>query len=331
VHGRSPRNRCVVDVVLFSSPLLNPTTPQAEEKQYKAADKAKQLGVSLRAVVEHHGTDIGVLRIPSLLVAADAVVRGDLDAEGLFRVGGSASSHQKILKQIGGKGDPEFVPTTQDWTGLVKSFIRDLPEPVLTYRFYPAFIAAARLTEHEERTRAVLLLCLDLPTESLHVLVYLCSLLAAVTANEVNRMSAQSLASIFAPNILRPRMPGDGKRKMTPAETQELATLELRDHGACSQAVAVMILHHAELGAVPEDIQFMAGEFTDEEAAVLYKQLLALPPGQWWQPNTESAGLGRSASERPSKKKTSKADFQAQGKQQNRHTAIDFGSLEIAE
>ena len=101
----------------------------------------------------YHGTDVGVLRIPSLLVAADAVVRANLDAEGLFRVGGAASSHQKILKQIDGKGDPEFVATTQDWTGLVKAFIRDLPEPLLTYRFYPAFIAAARLTDAEERTR----------------------------------------------------------------------------------------------------------------------------------------------------------------------------------
>ena len=116
---------------------------------------------------------------------------------------------------------------------------------------------------------------------------------------------------------------------MSTVETQELAQLELRDHGATSQAVAVMILHHAELGVLPEDIQFMAAQFTCEEAGTLYKQLLALPPGKWWQSNTESDLLGRSSSARLSKKTTTKAEFEA--KKQNRHTALDFGSFEIAE
>ena len=191
--------------------------------------------------------------------------------------------------------------STQDWTGLVKTFFRDLPEPLLTYRFYASFIAAAKLPDHDDKVRAVMLLCLDLPTENLHLLVYICSLLAAVTANEVNRMSAHSLASIFANNILRPRDPGDGKRKMTPAEIQAQSSMELRNHGPSSQAVAFLILHHAELGLVPDDVQFMASQFEDDEASRLYQQLLALPPGEWYEPNEETGGLGRSASERPSK------------------------------
>lgn len=262
---------------------------KSDEKQVKNADVSKQLGVPLQVVTKHHGTQVGMLKIPSLIVAAEAKIRADLGAEGLFRVGGAASKMQQMTEALRvGTTLTEDDASTQDWTGLVKTFFRDLPEPLLTYRFYNAFISAAKLPDHDDKVRAVMLLCLDLPTDNLHLLVYICSLLAAVTANEVNRMSAHSLASIFANNILRPRDPGDGKRKMTPAEIQAQSAMELRNHGPSSQAVAFMILHHAELGLVPDDVQFMASQFEEEEASRLYKQLLALPPGEWYEPNEET-------------------------------------------
>eukprot|EP00729_Bicosta_minor_P000790 gene790-15135_t len=267
---------------------------KSDEKQVKNADVSKQLGVPLQVVTKHHGTQVGMLKIPSLIVAAEAKIRADLGAEGLFRVGGAASKMQQMTEAL-----RVGTTLTEDDVGM------DLPEPLLTYRFYNAFISAAKLPDHDDKVRAVMLLCLDLPTDNLHLLVYICSLLAAVTANEVNRM------------------------KMTPAEIQAQSAMELRNHGPSSQAVAFMILHHAELGLVPDDVQFMASQFEEEEASRLYKQLLALPPGEWYEPNEETGGLGRSASERPSKKVASKSEWTKKQKKQNRHTVVDFGSFEL--
>jgi hypothetical protein len=46
--------------------------------------------------------------------------------------------------------------------------------------------------------------------------------------------------------------------------------------------VSLLILYHAELGIVPNDITQMSIAFEDDEAAMLYRQLLDLPTSEWW-------------------------------------------------
>lgn len=41
-----------------------------------------------------------MLKIPSLIVAAEAKIRADLGAEGLFRVGGAASKMQQMTEAL---------------------------------------------------------------------------------------------------------------------------------------------------------------------------------------------------------------------------------------
>ena len=118
---------------------------------------------------------------------------------------------------------------------------------------------------------------LELPTAHLHVLIFLMSLLASVCEHsDQNKMTASSLASMIAPNILKPAKSKD-------ADTNPLSAAAdmLKFHGETCRAITLLILHHAELGVVPDYIQKMSEQFEPDEAKLIYQQLLEEPQSSW--------------------------------------------------
>ena len=86
----------------------------------------------------------------------DVIESRGLDDQGLYRVGGVASKVTKLVhtalecrkKDEAGELSLEFELNCDDWeirtiTSALKHFFRNLPEPLMTYRFHTAFIAAA--------------------------------------------------------------------------------------------------------------------------------------------------------------------------------------------
>ena len=57
-----------------------------------------------------------------------------------------------------------------DVASLLKQFLRELPEPLLTYDLYSAFIQSQMLEADEDRLQALLLLTLCLPDINRHTL-----------------------------------------------------------------------------------------------------------------------------------------------------------------
>eukprot|EP00039_Didymoeca_costata_P024708 m.11193 g.11193 ORF g.11193 m.11193 type:complete len:321 (-) comp4397_c0_seq1:218-1180(-) len=263
-----------------------------EERLVQQADPDQQIYQPLETVMKHFGVRRGLIQVPRILVEADAVVRNDLAAEGLFRVSGSATQCKRLLAAI---NNGETVKgSTQDWTGILKTFLRELPEPLLTTRLYSGFIQAAELPNIRDRIRAIKLLCLDLPTPHLHVLIHLLSLMAAVVTYEKdNRMTPNSLAAVIAPNILRPISRGD-EAKLSNTAAQQQGRKELLYHGPMCKAVALLILHHAEIGLVPDYIDNMASQFAEKEAQKLYQHLL-LSPLEAWEPENRAHLRSQSA------------------------------------
>ena len=75
-----------------------------------------------------------------------------------------------------------------DLAGLLKMFLRSMPDPLLTYRLYDALNNAAKMPNKQDQTQAVLMLMFELPTAHLHALIYVMQLLAdvvAITGNKV--------------------------------------------------------------------------------------------------------------------------------------------------
>ncbi|XP_067308478.1 unconventional myosin-IXb isoform X4 [Pseudorasbora parva] len=129
-----------------------------------------------------------------------------LYTEGIYRKSGSAC-RAKELHQILEK-DPQTVCLDNypihTITGLVKQWLRELPDPLMTYSLYNDFLYAADLPESSERLRAIYRKLDDLPPSNFSTLERLIFHLVKVVKEEAhNRMSANALAIVFAPCILR--------------------------------------------------------------------------------------------------------------------------------
>uniref|UniRef100_A0A8C1V2T5 Myosin IXb n=1 Tax=Cyprinus carpio TaxID=7962 RepID=A0A8C1V2T5_CYPCA len=129
-----------------------------------------------------------------------------LYTEGIYRKCGSAC-RAKELRHILEKG--ESAVSLDNYpihtiTGLVKLWLRELPEPLITYSLYNDFLYAADLPEASERVRAIYRKLDELPPSNFSTLERLIFHLVKVAKEEThNRMSANALAIVFAPCILR--------------------------------------------------------------------------------------------------------------------------------
>lgn len=134
-----------------------------------------------------------------------------LEEQGLYRVVGVASKVTKLLTAglDRRKSDKLNLEDGMEWesktiTSAVKTFFRNLPEPIMTFRLHFQFIAAAKLDSHEERVGEVERLVAQLPEPSKHMLGLLLQHLERVAArSDRNMMSVSNLGVCFGPTLLR--------------------------------------------------------------------------------------------------------------------------------
>lgn len=145
----------------------------------------------------------------------------NLHVEGLFRVPGN-SVRQQTLKELLNSGTDvdlqsgDFHPN--DVATLLKTFLGELPEPLLTHRHFHAHLKIADImlfdeqgnktaTPNKERQiEALQLLLLLLPPANRSLLKLLLDLLYhTAKQQDRNKMSAFNLALMFAPHVLWPR------------------------------------------------------------------------------------------------------------------------------
>ncbi|XP_047433230.1 rho GTPase-activating protein 19 [Mugil cephalus] len=145
----------------------------------------------------------------------------NLHVEGLFRVPGN-SIRQQALKELLNSGadvdlaSGDFHPN--DVATLLKTFLGELPEPLLTHRHFHAHLKIADMTLFDDRgnktsapnkerqIEALQLLFLLLPHANRSLLKLLLDLLYhTAKQQDKNKMSAFNLALMFAPHVLWPR------------------------------------------------------------------------------------------------------------------------------
>ncbi|XP_018054529.1 PREDICTED: unconventional myosin-IXa-like isoform X1 [Atta colombica] len=130
-----------------------------------------------------------------------------LYTEGIYRKSG-VSSKVRELKMKMDEGDLEKVDfenyQVHVLAAVLKSFFRDMPEPLLTYEYYDDFLHAANLTDPHDRISTLFAILKKLPKPNYDLMERLIVHLARVARHEVdNRMSSSALAIVFAPCILR--------------------------------------------------------------------------------------------------------------------------------
>ncbi|KAM6943166.1 unconventional myosin-IXAa [Xenentodon cancila] len=129
-----------------------------------------------------------------------------LYTEGIYRKSGSANKIKEL--KLGLDTDVESM-NLDDYNihviaSVFKQWLRDLPNPLLTFELYEEFIRAMALQDKKETIRGVYSVIDQLSRTHLNTLERLIfHLVRIVLQEETNRMSANALAIVFAPCILR--------------------------------------------------------------------------------------------------------------------------------
>lgn len=189
---------------------------------------------TLNLSIKYNSSDVGLQRVPSckpvgsfgvkvqqvckkeksavpfvITTCVREVERRGINEVGLYRVSGSASDLQRLKRTF--ENDPyeaEQLLKEVDIntvTGLLKLYLRELPEALFTDALYPKFFEAFSKHDQEEKMVMLLNLFSKLPEVNQNVTVFLIDHMVKINSNEAqNKMSLHNLATVFGPSIIRP-------------------------------------------------------------------------------------------------------------------------------
>ncbi|XP_065547651.1 rho GTPase-activating protein 40 isoform X2 [Lathamus discolor] len=198
-----------------------------ELKRNKAAKlkttEKRLFGVPLNTLLENDQKLLPNTKVPLLLQALlSCLEKRGLETEGILRVSGS----QTRIKSLEQKLERDFYTGLFRWdevhqndvSGLLKRFIRELPAPLLTAEYLPAFAAVQNIPDLKQRLQALNLLILILPEPNRNTLKALLEFLSKVVARENNnKMSLWNVSTVMAPNLFMhkglPNKIPEGKEK----------------------------------------------------------------------------------------------------------------------
>ncbi|NXX50861.1 RHG40 protein, partial [Tricholaema leucomelas] len=198
-----------------------------ELKRNKAAKlkttEKRLFGVPLNTLLENDQKLLPNTKVPLLLQALlSCLEKRGLETEGILRVSGS----QTRIKSLEQKLERDFYTGLFRWddvhqndvSGLLKRFIRELPAPLLTAEYLPAFAAVQNIPDMKQRLQALNLLILILPEPNRNTLKALLEFLSKVVARENNnKMNLWNVSTVMAPNLFMhkglPNKIPEGKEK----------------------------------------------------------------------------------------------------------------------
>ncbi|XP_076309682.1 rho GTPase-activating protein 44-like [Tachypleus tridentatus] len=134
------------------------------------------------------------------------LLENGMNEEGLFRIAGRASKVKKLKNSFDVLTTFDLTEYAQDphtVAGALKSYLRELPEPLLTFDLYDEWMNAAKTVDPESRLQALWHVVQQLPEANRNNLRYIIKFLAKLaTYAEVNKMSPQNIAIVFGPNLI---------------------------------------------------------------------------------------------------------------------------------
>lgn len=184
-----------------------------------------------------------------------------LQTVGIFRVGSSKKRVRQLREEFDRGIDVQLDEehSIHDVAALLKEFLRDMPDPLLTKELYTAFINTTLLDSDEQQNVTQLLVYL-LPACNSDTLHRLLEFLSTVTdhahdrqdkdGQEItgNKMTSLNLATIFGPNLLH-------KQKSSDKEFSVQSSARAEESTAVIAVLQRMIASYQTLFMVPPDLQ----------------------------------------------------------------------------
>ncbi|KAH8928949.1 GTPase activating protein [Atractiella rhizophila] len=193
-----------------SLPPSNKTPPITKELAAltpQAPSAKPTFGVDLAEQMSRDGVEV-----PRVLEKCCEVIEEfGLDTVGIYRLSGTTSRIQRLKQKLDKDVEAvdlrseENLSDINDITGVLKLWIRELPEPLLTWELYDGFIDAAKIENDRLRHIRLHERVNDLPDPNYAALRYLMGHLHKVRQKEAkNSMTVSNLAIVFGPNLLGP-------------------------------------------------------------------------------------------------------------------------------
>lgn len=198
-HRHNPYDEATLGQILHQSTLSGHATDDP-------AHSRAVFGVDLETQLLRDGVEVP----PVLEICADAIERVGIQNMGIYRLSGTTSRVQKLKAKFDNDWSTvdlmsdEAIQDINIVAGCLKLWFRELPEPLLTYQLYPAFIEASKIENEYLRQVRLHEQVNELPDANYATLRFLMAHLDRIRAHEsTNQMTAHNLAIVFGPTLLR--------------------------------------------------------------------------------------------------------------------------------
>ncbi|XP_005801528.1 rho GTPase-activating protein 44 isoform X2 [Xiphophorus maculatus] len=204
--------------------ILHSVLPQIKAQQEAWVEKPS-FGKSLEEHLNISGREIAF----PIEACVTMLLECGMQEEGLFRVAPSASKLKKLKASLdcGVLDVQEYSSDPHAIAGALKSYLRELPEPLMTTELYDEWIQASNIQDMDKRLQALMAVCEKLPTDNLNNFRYLIKFLAKLSEyQDSNKMTPGNMAIVLGPNLLWTQTEPNMTEMMTTVSLQIVGIIE---------------------------------------------------------------------------------------------------------
>ncbi|XP_025941055.1 rho GTPase-activating protein 17 isoform X5 [Apteryx rowi] len=180
--------------------VLEKVLPEIQAHQDKWTEKPA-FGTPLEEHLKRSGREIAVPIEACVMMLLETGMR----EEGLFRIAAGASKLKKLKAALDCSASQldEFYSDPHAVAGALKSYLRELPEPLMTYSLYEEWTQAANIQDQDKKLQELWKICNRLPKHYHANFRYLIKFLAKLAQNsDINKMTPSNVAIVLGPNLL---------------------------------------------------------------------------------------------------------------------------------
>ncbi|KAM7381960.1 hypothetical protein PAMA_012699 [Pampus argenteus] len=220
--------------------LLEGVLPTIQTQQDSWTEKPA-FGTGLDEHLKRSGREIAL----PLEACVMMLLETGMKEEGLFRIAAGASKLKKLKAALDCSTSQleEFYSDPHAVAGALKSYLRELPEPLMTHQLYDDWNQASSVSDPDKRLQALWVVCDKLPKNNKTNLRYLVKFLAKLAQDsEVNKMTPSNIAIVLGPNLLWAKTEGSLAEMAAATSVHVVAIIE-------------PIIQHADW-FFPDDVEF---------------------------------------------------------------------------
>ncbi|KAM3916337.1 rho GTPase-activating protein 17 isoform 2-T2 [Leptodactylus fuscus] len=180
--------------------VLEKALPEIQAQQDKWTEKPA-FGTALEEHLKRSSREIAI----PIEACVMMLLETGMKEEGLFRIAAGASKLKKLKAALDCSTShlEEFYSDPHAVAGALKSYLRELPEPLMTFALYDEWIAAGNVQDQNTKLQSLWVVCQKLPKPNFENFRYLVKFLAKLSqSSDINKMTPSNIAIVLGPNLL---------------------------------------------------------------------------------------------------------------------------------